>query len=158
MTSRRGARIAITLLALGGAVALLALLIARSETLPSGVRPVVWDRTSCAECRMAVSERAFAAQLQIDDGRVLDFDDPGCLFLYLESAEASPHALYFHHVREDRWLKAPDVAFVTARPSPMAFEFGAVDLGTDGAFGMDAARARALSRVGNERGKGAREP
>lgn len=132
------------LMGLGGAVGALAFLIARSEALPSGVRPVVWDRTSCSECRMAVSDRGYAAQLQTKDGLVHDFDDPGCLFIYLEENPTETHGLYFHHLREERWLQAPEVEFVTAGPSPMAFDLGAVDPGTDGAFNLGSARERAL--------------
>ncbi len=133
-------------LAIAGIGAVLVILIARSESLPEGVRPVVWDRTACAECRMAVSERGYAAQLQTRGGEVLDFDDPGCLFLYLDANEVDVHAIYFHHVREDRWLPAARAVFVEAGPSPMAFGLGAEDLGAAGGLSFEAAREKVRSR------------
>ncbi len=141
------------------AVAVLAgglfLFIARAESLPDGPQTIVWDKTPCAHCRMAVSEPSFAAQLQLTDGRVLGFDDPGCLFRYLAANDAPIHAVYFHHVREERWLTRERVGFVPAGPSPMASNLGAVERARDGGLTFAevrdgaAAPAKADHRVGN---------
>lgn len=147
MSRRRGVRVAISTSAAAAGIVLLALAITRSERPTDGVRPVVWDRTPCAECRMSVSQRNYAAQLHCVDGRVLDFDDPGCVFLYLDANASEIRALYFHHVREERWLRSPQVAFVAAGPSPMGFELGAVDPGTEGTVDLETARERALRRA-----------
>ncbi len=48
---------------------------------------------------MAISDPAFAARLQTDDGRVLDFDDPGCQFRYQAEERLKVKALYFHAFR-----------------------------------------------------------
>ncbi len=113
-----------------------------SQQLPQGPVAVVWDKTSCAHCRMAVSERGFAAQLQLKDGRVLDFDDPGCLFRLLEPVrEDQVHALWFHHLHEDRWLPGQEVAFVKVTPTPMGYGLGAVDPNSEGALSLSQARA-----------------
>ncbi|MDQ3266649.1 MAG: hypothetical protein M3Y59_23865 [Myxococcota bacterium] len=114
----------------------------RSQQLADGPVPVVWDKTSCAHCRMAVSERGFAAQLQLKDGRVLDFDDPGCLFRLLAPVrEDQLHALWFHHLREDRWLPGQEVGFVKVTPTPMGYGWGAVDPASDGAVTLQQARS-----------------
>lgn len=130
-------------------------LIARLQGPPSGPQPVVWDRTACAECRMAVSEPRYAAQLQTRDGRVLDFDDPGCLFLYQAATAPAVHAVYFHHCREERWLSAAEAGFVGAGPSPMDFNLGAVDREEAGAITVEAARAQALARRTDAHDQGA---
>lgn len=121
------------------------LFISQAESLPRGPQPVVWDKTPCAECRMAVSEPAYAAQLQTADGTVLDFDDPGCLFLYLDEVAPQVHAVYLHHVREDRWVPRELVGFVAAGPSPMDYGLGAVDRAAEGGATFDEARERVLS-------------
>jgi len=113
--------------------------------VPDGPSPVVYDRAACAACRMHVGEPAFAAQAQLADGQTLVFDDPGCLLQLLPQIEAEVRALWFHHVREDRWLKGDAVAFVAASPSPMGYEIGAVDPGTPGAVSLAAARERVAS-------------
>lgn len=147
MSDRRGAwrrrlwpAVAVALAA-GG----LFLFISQAESLPQGPQPVVWDKTPCAECRMAVSEPAYAAQLQVADGTVLNFDDPGCLFLYLDAADPQVHAVYLHHVREERWLPREQAGFVPAGPSPMDYGLGAVDREAEGGVSFIEARERVLS-------------
>ena len=85
-----------------GALAMLVALVAcrRAE----GPEPIAFDRESCAHCRMLISDPAFAAQLQTEDGQVFDFDDPGCLMRFREERAPRVRAVWFHHVREDRWL------------------------------------------------------
>ena len=61
--------------------------------LPQGAVPVVWDGEVCGHCKMHVGDPRFAAQLQTPDGDVLNFDDPGCLFDYLQSHDVAVHAL-----------------------------------------------------------------
>jgi hypothetical protein len=126
--------------AVGVAAALFFIL--RSEALPSGPVDVVWDHTQCAECRMSVSERAYAAQLQTEDGQVLNFDDPGCLFRYGIHNDIAVHAVWYRHVREDRWVAEAKAAFVESGPSPMGYDLGAVDAGTEGAQPAAEVRAR----------------
>lgn len=113
-------------LALVGA---LALALSWTEGLPDGPVPVAWDREACAHCRMHVGEPAFAAQLQLTDGRVLHFDDPGCLLRYEAEVRPQVHAAWFHHVREDRWIPGARVAFVPVHPTPMGYGAGAVEVG-----------------------------
>ncbi|MCC7069830.1 MAG: hypothetical protein IT383_00820 [Deltaproteobacteria bacterium] len=135
-------------LPLGVAVALVAagafgVTLFNAQALPEGPAPVVWDKTACAHCRMHVGEPGFAAQAQLADGAVLDFDDPGCLARWLdEHASAAIHAIYFHHHNDDRWLAEGQVGFVAMSPTPMGFGFGAVDAATPGALTWQQVRAR----------------
>jgi len=134
------------------ALAALALLLALGACgPPEGPRPIAWDREPCAHCRMLISDPAFAAQLQLADGTVESFDDPGCLFARLAAQPGPVHALWFHHLREDRWLRGDAVAFVRVAPTPMDFGFGAVDPGTPGALPIDAVRAELRARSGAAR-------
>ena len=100
--------------------------IARAQRLPDGPEPIAWDRAACAHCHMLIGEPGFAAQLQLDDGRVLDFDDPGCLLHQLAGETAGVHAIWFHHAHEDRWLKGDAVAFRRVAHSPMGWGLAAV--------------------------------
>ena len=112
----------------------------------AGPQPIVYDREACAHCRMLISEPGFAAQLETQDGEIQSFDDPGCLLAALAMRSPSVHALWFHHVREDRWLDAAHVAFEEAERAPMGYGLGAVDAGTQGALSLDQARARVAER------------
>lgn len=111
-----------------------------------GPHPIVYDREPCAHCRMLISEPRFAAQLETKDGEVQSFDDPGCLFAGLATRAPDVRALWFHHVREDRWLDAEHVAFEAGEHTPMGYGLGAVDAGAPGALSLDVARARIAER------------
>ncbi|HPF70978.1 MAG TPA: hypothetical protein PLQ13_09925 [Candidatus Krumholzibacteria bacterium] len=147
MTRKRGLAASVVAIVLGMAAILI--VIRRSETLPTGPVDVVWNHTLCAECRMSVGERAYAAQLQTRDGRVLDFDDPGCLFRYEDDNPVEVHAVYFHHVREDRWLAEAEAGFVFSGPSPMGYDLGAVTAGDTGALSPERAREKVLHPAGD---------
>ncbi len=151
MSERLDRRLSLILAACLVAAAGLFLVLRRTEALPQGPQPVVWDRESCAHCQMAVSDRRFAAQLQLEDGRVLDFDDPGCLFTYMQRLQAPVHAVYFRHVSEDRWIPMAAAAFRSASETPMDYGLGAVDSGAPGAMSLAEARAR-VDQVNARRG------
>jgi hypothetical protein len=140
-------------LALAVIASVIAYVIVARDALPSGPTDLVWDKTACAACQMHVGEPAFAAQVQLTDGRTLAFDDPGCLFLTEVELEGRIHAVWFHHCREDRWLRAEAVAFVAVEPTPMGFGLGAVDAGTPGSSTPEEARAQVSARAGLYRGE-----
>ncbi len=117
-----------------------------TQRLPEGPLPVAWVREACAQCRIHVGEPGFAAQLQLRDGRVLHFDDPGCLLRYEAAHHPDIHASWFHHLREDRWLSRQQVAFLPVTPTPMGYGLGAVEVGTPGARPV----AEALSSLTRE--------
>jgi hypothetical protein len=117
-----------------------------TQRLPEGPQPVVWDREACAHCRMHVGEPGFAAQLQLRDGRVLHFDDPGCLLRYEAERRPDVHASWFHHLREERWLSREQVAFLPVSPTPMGYGLGAVEAGTPGTRSVP----EALASLGGE--------
>lgn len=102
---------------------------------------------------MLISEPRFAAQLQTQDGDVQSFDDPGCLLAALETRSPGVRALWFHHVREDRWLDAAHVAFEDAERTPMGYGLGAVDAGTPHALSLALARARVAERGARPEGR-----
>lgn len=114
-------------------------LIARAQKLPEGPEPIAWDREACAHCHMHVGDAHFAAQLQTEDGEVMNFDDPGCLFLYVHSRRPRVHAIYFHDAHQDRWLARDTAGFVPADRTPMGYGLAAVPRATAGA--IDAASA-----------------
>ena len=126
-------------------------LLGRAQTLPSSVVPIAWDKEACAHCRMHVGEKGFAAQLQLTDGRVLNFDDPGCLFSWLGAHGDPVHATWLHHRTDDRWLSRDQVKFVEASPTPMGFGLAAVDASTRLAMGWDQAAAKVHATQGSAR-------
>jgi copper chaperone NosL len=121
-----------------------------------GPHPIAYDREPCSHCRMLISEPRFAAQLETREGVVESFDDPGCLLAALAARSSEVHALWFHHVREDRWLDAAHVAFEETQGTPMGYGLGAVAAGTPGALSLAAASAHVAeraARLGGEEGR-----
>ena len=118
-----------------------------SAKLPDGPAELVYDKAACAACGMHVGEPAFAAQATTTDGRVHAFDDPGCLFLWLEEQQPALHSLFFRHHREARWLSREAVGFVAVTPTPMGFGWAAVDGHTHGVIDFDECKRRCLQRA-----------
>ena len=123
-----------------------------STKLPEGPAEIVWDKAACAACGMHVGEPPFAAQATTVDGRVHAFDDPGCLFLWIEEQHPELHSVYFRHHREERWIARDKVGFVAVEPTPMGFGLGAVDATAAGAIDHDTARRRVLDRTSGHGG------
>ena len=134
----------VVLTVVGGAIAYSVL---ASSKLPDGPADLIWDKAACAACGMHVGEPPFAAQATTKDGRVHAFDDPGCLFLWLEEQRPDVHTLFFRHSREDRWLARDAVGFVAPDKTPMGFGFAAVDGTAPGAVDFDGCKRRCLERT-----------
>jgi copper chaperone NosL len=68
----------------------------------------------CAFCRMAISERRYAAEFLNQDGDAFKFDDIGCLVSYLKAKQSrSDVAAYFVVDYEARqWINAEQAYFV----------------------------------------------
>ena len=131
------AAVAAVVVALAGGALLLCL--GMSGGPSSGPAPIVWDEEVCAECHMHVGDPRFAAQLRTQDDDVFNFDDPGCLFKYVERQHPRVAGVWFHHTRRDRWLDQNNVRFLTGQQTPMGYGLAAVDRGTRGAVDYRAA-------------------
>jgi copper chaperone NosL len=107
-----------------------AVLLALLACAPDGPADVAWDRVACAHCRMLVSDPRFAAQLQLEDGEVLHFDDPGCLLRMRATLDRPARAAWFHDSAGEGWLAERDVAFVRGAATPMGYGFAAVRAGS----------------------------
>jgi copper chaperone NosL len=138
----RSVRVIVAGLAVLAVAALVFTLIVRGRPLPDQPVPIVWNREPCAHCRMLVGEPAFAAQLVTRGGDVLAFDDPGCLFHYLEEQRPDVHRMWFHDSTAERWLTPEEVGFVRGAQTPMNYGLAAVPVATPGALALDAARRR----------------
>ena len=123
-----------------------------SAKLPEGPVDIVWDKEACAHCHMHVGEPAFAAQVQLHNGAVLNFDDPGCMMTWLKQhtvtkqPSSEPRAIYVRHYKQDRWLSQTEAAFVDHLTTPMGFGLGAVDRSEPGALPWPQAEARVLQK------------
>ncbi|MFZ1866442.1 MAG: hypothetical protein WAU39_19640 [Polyangiales bacterium] len=113
---------------------------------PDGPVPIVWDREVCAFCKMHIGDPRFAAQLQTSEGEVVSFDDPGCLFEYMQSHHVPVHALYFRDYDGSGWLSGDEAGFLPVDDSPMGYGIRAVSKSTPGAKDIAWAKSRAEGR------------
>ena len=114
--------------------------------LPTGPQPIAWGHATCARCGMTIQGPDFAAQLQTRGGDVLDFDDPGCLLLYVLEKHPDVHAIWFHHQYLDQWIPSDDVTFYPASPTPMNYGLGALRQEEGAGLSFDAATEQARVR------------
>ena len=157
--SRRNLALPVALAGVVIVIAVFAVLVLRAQKLADGPVPIVWDKEACAHCHMHVGEPAFAAQVQLHNGAVLNFDDPGCMMTWLKQhtvtkqPSSEPRAIYVRHYKQDRWLSQTEAAFVDHLTTPMGFGLGAVAAGTPGAIGLDEARRKCLERLSGSGGR-----
>jgi copper chaperone NosL len=73
---------------------------------PSEIKPVdIYPEDMCAQCRMAVSDQAFASEIITADGEVFKFDDLGCLEKFKEKSSGRKIAATFVKDYETKnWL------------------------------------------------------
>jgi nitrous oxide reductase accessory protein NosL len=74
---------------------------------------LVLNEEACSLCRMAVSQRRFAAQAVARSGRTDFFDDIGCLARWApEHATSEETALFVADYETGAWLPAKDARYV----------------------------------------------
>ena len=110
---------------------------------------LVYDHVACDSCGMVVSDPRFAAQLVTHDGQRSQFDDPACLFHYVQDhAPPIAHA-WFHDSRHpddpNAWLDWQQVAFVEQAGAPMDGGVAAVPVGA-GAMSFSEASAKIFAK------------
>jgi copper chaperone NosL len=111
------ARAELALCALAAALALAACAGGPPEPVP-----IVLDEDACSHCRMAISEREYAAELVTREGQVERFDDIGCLAAWLrEHGRPAGAAAFVTDYRSGEWLAAEAAVYVAAPalPTPM---------------------------------------
>jgi copper chaperone NosL len=91
---------------------------------------IVLNEENCSHCRMAVSQREFAAEVVTVSGSVDYFDDIGCLRDWVKE-HRPPESAGFFVVDQTtgEWLDAKTAFFVLARklPTPMSSGLAAFD-------------------------------
>ena len=100
---------------------------------PEGMAEIKWDRDTCTRCRMAISDRRFAAEVRGGPkDQVFKFDDIGCVVFWLKEqawgddpnirmwvadAASKPDQL--------TWLDPRQARYVAGKTSPMGYNFAA---------------------------------
>jgi len=117
-----------------------------AEDEPEGPVEIAWGEELCARCHMPISVASFATQVQLEDGVVLDFDDPGCMLSWLARNEAPVNRIWLHHATRDQWLLAADAGFIWWDVTPRGFGLAVVGASEPNAMGWDAAASHLATR------------
>lgn len=90
---------------------------------PVAINPAV---DTCGQCKMAVEDGAFAAQLFLGDGTSMKFDDIGCMVDYLIDAGSKQKIAdrYVRDLNTNEWVRLEAATFVTNTGvgSPMNYD------------------------------------
>ena len=121
---------------------------------PDGMEAIHWDRDTCAQCNMAISDPRFAVELRHGPkNTAYKFDDIGCLIVWSnalakrtgtppwwEGSDARVWVADFSSLIDNRetlrWLDAR-VARYIERSSPMGYNLAAVESAAENSIGFD---------------------
>jgi len=77
----------------------------------------------CSSCKMAISQKKYAAEFIDQDGKDLKFDDIGCMFRFVKERGLKDRveAWFVMDYRSQHWLRAESATYVksVSMPSPM---------------------------------------
>jgi hypothetical protein len=87
----------------------------------------VWDREACEECKMALSDPHYSAQVIDPNGKPYYFDDIGCAILWLERQPWKENArTWVNDVDTTQWIEAKRAKWKSGDPqTPMGYGFAA---------------------------------
>lgn len=92
------------------------LLLAAAACGSPGPRPLGFGTEQCAHCHMTLAEPRFAAELVTTTGKIIPFDDVGCLAAYLaaggSSAERIASLWVYDFARPDSLFDAGQAVFL----------------------------------------------
>ena len=112
------------------------------------VKPVDIDAGDmCSFCRMAISEKQFAAEIINDEGTALKFDDIGCMLRYKEASAASVKiaGTFVTDLETKKWIRAEDASFVRSQTIKTPMGSGIVAYSSAEKAGADSVRFAALT-------------
>ena len=88
-----------------------------------------WDRDMCERCKMAVSERKYAAEIiNPKTGKVYKFDDIGCATLWLDEEKIpwkQSAIIWVTDAKTGKWIDAKKAKYIEGAITPMAYGLSA---------------------------------
>lgn len=125
----------------------------------NGPEPIHYDRDTCEQCRMIISDSRFAAEVRDADGVLHRFDDPGGAIVWMAAHHVDPAkaGVWVMNVRDGKtWLDAHKAYFAPMQTTPMDYGYGAIANPEAGALDFDAFRAKILAQKDRAMGGGAK--
>ena len=127
----------------------------------------VWDRVACEECKMALSDPHYSAQVIDPNGQAYFFDDIGCAILWLQRQPWKDKSrTWINDVKTKEWIDAEKANWISGDPlTPMGYGFAATLSPIDNALDFETVRNRMMSgqtlvneNLGKHLGTGHQQP
>ena len=86
---------------------------------------LVYDRTVCEECKMAISDPRYAAEVIEPNGKPHFFDDPACAILWLSKhPNIGKVRIWVKDVKSLKWIEANKAHWIYGDPhTPMGYGY-----------------------------------
>jgi hypothetical protein len=107
----------------------------------------VWDREACEECKMALSDPHYSAQVIDSNGQAYFFDDIGCAVLWLQRQPWKDKArTWVNDVKTTEWIEAQKANWISGdSQTPMGYGFAATLSEVENALDYETVKKRMLS-------------
>lgn len=83
-----------------------------SDKPESGPVEIYYGEDICERCKMIISEKDFAAQYQLSNGKTHKFDDIGCMIHYVDEHDNNISSVYVIDFDSLQWIDGKDAYFV----------------------------------------------
>jgi copper chaperone NosL len=96
-----------------GLFSLLILVLSCGDTREDGPSEIYYGEDICERCKMIISEKEFASQYRLSDGKNVKFDDIGCM-IHFKDGEKPEHieSIYVMDYDSGEWIDAESGYFV----------------------------------------------
>ena len=105
------------------------------QAADTGPGEIHWDRQTCEQCQMVISERRYAVQVRkVGEHQTHAFDDLGCALLWLDEQglldgpNPEPEIWVMDSAGRE-WVDAHSARFEGGLPTPMVYGFGTAEQG-----------------------------
>ena len=107
----------------------------------------VWDREACEECKMALSDPHYSAQVIDPNGQAYFFDDIGCAILWLQRQPWKDKSrTWVNDVKTKEWIDAEKANWISGDPqTPMGYGFAATLSPVETALDYEMVKKRMVS-------------
>jgi copper chaperone NosL len=106
----------------------------------------VWDRVACEECKNALSDPHYSAQVIYPNGKAYYFDDIGCAILWLRRQPWKDKSrTWVNDVKTTGWVEAQKANWISEDPqTPMGYGFAATLSAVENALDYETVKKRML--------------
>lgn len=113
--------------------------LACSRDVDYSPREINWDRDICEVCLMGLAEKKYSVQAINDKGKVIWFDDLGCLVEFFDSPDwerfkGEKTKIWIGNCETGEWINAREAHYRFGDKTPMGYGYGALSEPNDSTY------------------------